>query len=429
MVWVMDMAYNNRMKKLWILWVGFCLMQCKTPDFFQIVDKKIGFMTDIRKKEGKQYLSGKIDTSLLCNGLFFRTFHEPIPGTADPVTAKIIYVSSRLFYRFEKPNEQGIGRVWISNRFTDADFQQYYEKGRGLDFDIMANDKANTYLKMYEIDENDGLINIYTDNLSDGRKKFYGYLGKQCKTLTFNETVSRNYWLAEVMSYQMETVEKENKANPADNRHVELRKISGKYPNSTDIFTDKPMTLVRMGKTQAENHIVSELAAYERDASFKTTDNICPFRWEAIRGLSVDSLIARKVISKEDTTFFNPVLVKSEKEEVGWIFGGSTTTDSLHWINQRIPRELKDLKKKQVEVKRQNQGKELLFDSLDIDFPTIVREYPPNFQQEISPLKGTIVNIFLPENRFGILDMHWSSGLNKERLVLWLKVKKLKKKT
>lgn len=424
MVWVMDMEYNKRMKQLWILWVGFILMQCSTPDFFQIVDKKIGFMTDIRHKEGKQSLSGKIDTSLLCKGLFFRTFHEPIPGTADPVTAKINFLSSRLFYRFEKPNEQGIGRVWISNRFTDADFQQYYEKGRGLDFDAMANDKANTYLKIYEIDENDGLINIYTDNLSDAKKKFYGYLGRQCKKLTFNETVGRNYWLAEVMSYQMAVVIKENKADPTDNRHVELRKISGKYPNSTDIFTDKPMTLVRMMKTQAENLIVSELAEYERDASFKTTDNICPFRWEAIQGLSVDSLITKKVISSEESGFFNSVLVKSEKEDVGWIFTGSANKEHTIWINQRIPIKLDKLRS----FSQTTTSNRIFMDSLKVEFPTFVREIPPNYPRGSNPRKGTIVNILLPGDRYGILGVHWAPGLNQERDVCWLSVKKLKSK-
>lgn len=423
----MAMEFNNKRRNRlgWFLVMGLVFNQCCPPNFPQIVDKKLGYLTSLREKEGKELSTGKVDTDLLCGGVFFRNFQEPVAGVADPITAKINFLSSRLFYRFEKPNAMGIGKVWISNRFTDADFQQYYEKGRGLDYEAMAKDENNTYLKLYEIDQNDGLISIYTDNLTG---KFYGFTGEKCKSLTTNEQVTKNYWLSEAMNYRMERVNKNEEGPGPEHHFVALRKISGKYPNSTDIFTDKEMNLIRMVKGEAENVVVRELTEYERDVTFRTAENICPFRWEAIQGLTVDSLNLRKVISAQEVGQFNPVLVSSNRQDTGWIFAGSASKNHKAWINQRIPRRVDKLEKTQILTRTLRQAKTPLIDSLTVDLPTFLRQFPPAYPDAPRSGKGTIVNILLPGDRYGIMELHWASGLNKEREVLWLKVKKLRTK-
>lgn len=415
------------MRLPFILVLVWLLSSCSPPDFYQIVSEKMAFMTELRTKEGKQTHTGKVDTTLLCNGIFFRTFQEPITGVADPVTAKINFLSSRLFYRFEKPNHMGLGRVWISNRFTDADFQQYYEKGRGLDFEKMGKDQGNTYLKIYEIDENDGQVTIYTDDLTG---KFYKYKG-QCinrEKQSNNDKATKNYWLSEAMNYRMERVTKGGDGQGLAREYVVLNKVSGKYPNSTDIFTDKPMTLVRMEKGDAGNVVVKELVEYERDQSFKTAENICPFRWEAIQGLMVDSLISRKVIPGSDSVQFNKELVTKTRRDTGWIFAGSASKDHKKWINQRIPETVEGLEKLKSNSRMQTQSRSPFSDSLVVDFPTFLRAKPPIYAGDVKQPKGTIVNILLPGDTYGILDLHWAPSLNQEREVLWLQVKKLKPK-
>ena len=383
--------------------------------FTQVVENKRTYLTNLRTLEGKQQVEGiSFAYQILQQGVFVRRFHEPVIGNADAITAKTTHVSSMMFYSFEPPNEYGIGKVWISNRFTNPDFQRFYKKGRGLDYEKMRADKLNTYQKLYEIDVNDRQICIYTATLDS---KFYTCPPvKSLNHSTYAEASRINYNWAELMNYTFSRV--------ADGR-INLLKISGKYANSNDVFTDKEMTLEMMTPQMAQNDIVQELAQYEGNKDYLVSDDVADFDWNFIAGLTKDSLRKYGVADPVLLASLPEKISEATAQDTGWIYGGSTTPDKNMWINQKVNIDIDRLSKELKDSTYTSNIAPATSISFYLDQRTWLRSTPPDSPElPGAARKGSIVNIGIPNRKqiCQVVGWRWVTGLNKTRQVLWLRV-------
>lgn len=405
------MAFNRLYKKSLGL---FCLLLCGgccLPNFPKYVDNKIEFLQALRKKEGKQKVSETAAFGHFGNVIYLRKFHDPLAIALDPVTTKLNYESSLMYYYFSKPDEYGIGKVWISDRFLEKDFQKYYRKGHGFDYYKFKTECINAYCKVYELDVNDNALVIYTDKL---QSKGYQYA---CTDKIENEhtTVStKNYFLSELMYHYM-----------GSNKN-ELVKRFTKYSYNTDFTPGLEFTLEKLDSLQAPTYIVDELIRYETDPDYRLSDNVANYNWEQIRDLDRNEI--EKLTGNSYATLFakkkntGKKLVAAITENEGWVYAGSCTPDKSTWVNQRF---LLDVEKLDDYIK---DGQKPADTTDPKAYPfhlysrTYLRDAPPDTTVKDTITKGTIVNIIESDKSFRIKDKKWMPGLNTNRTVLWLKI-------
>lgn len=406
------MEFNRNFRSLvWLLVPLAWACKSVVPDFSKEVNEKITFLNALRTKEGKQKLNEIKPFRNFGRVVYLRKIHDPQAIPLDPIPTKLNYESSMMYYYFDKPNELGIGKVWISDRFLENHFQTYYGKERGFDYDSLKRDTINAYCKVYELDLNDNSIVIYTDKLlSEGYQ--YKPMGKLEKKYRYIS--ARNYFLSELMYHTLSA-----------DKGTMVKKFT-KYSYNTDFTPGLEFSLERLDSARATSYVVDDFIVYETNPDYRLSDDVANFDWGRIKDL--DQVEVMKLRGRRyDSSFqrkrnYKEKLVADKKELTGWIYAGSSTNDKKVWINQRFLVDLEHLEKYYTNESNMPVNSDTAQYQFSLYNATFLRKTAPASNGDSLITKGTIVNILEPGTPFKIKEKKWIQGLNTNRTILWLKI-------